>query len=282
MPKVNKESSEKPLRSVPSIKVSLVLYGMTIVLATILGVVLVVSGNTSIRLGISLEFFVQWGFIFLPIVLVLRVWRYDIRKSLNLNVPERTPLIGILVLAPSSCIILHQMLAWQMSIFPMPDELNVLVEGVRDYGQTRTGLVFLLVVTAISPAICEEVLYRGILFSSLRRRLKPVPLTIVIALLFSLYHLHPYRIILVFLLGVLLTYVVLRTGSIYLSMLFHFIHNSLSLVFILGLNERLFPVIRYSEEKGFATTVVVISLLIFIVGVVILERYAKGRARGFK
>ncbi|MHC4728144.1 MAG: lysostaphin resistance A-like protein [Planctomycetota bacterium] len=279
---MNKESSEKPLRSVPSIKVSLVLYGMTIVLATILGVVLVVSGNTSIRLGISLEFFVQWGFIFLPIVLVLRVWRYDIRKSLNLNVPERTPLIGILVLAPSSCIILHQMLAWQMSIFPMPDELNVLVEGVRDYGQTRTGLVFLLVVTAISPAICEEVLYRGILFSSLRRRLKPVPLTIVIALLFSLYHLHPYRIILVFLLGVLLTYVVLRTGSIYLSMLFHFIHNSLSLVFILGLNERLFPVIRYSEEKGFATTVVVISLLIFIVGVVILERYAKGRARGFK
>jgi len=277
---VNKESSEKPLRSVPSIKLSLVLYVLTIILTSITGVVVFVFYGIEFQHFVILEFLVQWGFIFLPVVLVVRLWRFDYRETLNLSIPRLPPLIGTLLVAPSSCIILHQMLSWQMSILPMPDELNTMVEVVRGYGQTKTGFVILFAATAFSPPICEELLYRGILFSSLRRRLKPVPLTIVIALLFSLYHLHPYRIILIFLLGVVLTYVVLRTGSIYLSMLFHFIHNSLSLVFILQLNERFFPAIKYSEEKGFTTTVVVASLLIFIVGVVILERHAKGRTSG--
>jgi sodium transport system permease protein len=274
---MNKESSEKPLRSIPSIKLSLALYGMTVLLASITGAVFVVSGIKSMRIGFYLEFLVQWGFMFLPIVFVLRIWRYDLRESLNLNVPERAPLIGTLLIAPSSCIILHQMLSWQMSILPMPDELNALVEWVRGYGQTITGFVILFAVASFSAPICEELLFRGILFSSLRRRLKPVPLIIVIAMLFSLYHLHPWRMILIFPLGVVLTYVVLRSGTVYLSMLFHFIHNSLSLVFILRLNERFLPAIRYSEEQGFATTVVVASLGFFIVGIVILERHAKGR-----
>jgi sodium transport system permease protein len=273
---MNKESSEKPLRSVPSIKLSLALYGMTLVLMSIMGVVLVLSGIKSIHIGFCMEFLVQWGFMFLPIVIVLRAWRYDLRKSLSLNVPQRAPLIGTLLIAPSSCIIIHQILAWQMSILPMPDELNALVEGLRDLGQTKTGLAYLLALVAFSAPICEELLFRGILFSSLRRRLKAVPLVIVVAMLFSLYHFHPWRMSLILPLGVVLTYVVLRSGSIYLSMLCHFIHNSLSLVFILRLNERFLPAIRYSEEQGFATTVVVASLLLFIVGVVILERHAKG------
>jgi sodium transport system permease protein len=276
---MNKESSEKPLRSVPSIKLSLALYGMTVILISILGIVFAVSG-IEFQYFVILEFLVQWGVIFLPVVLVVRLWRFDYRETLNLSIPRLPPLIGTLLIAPSSCIILHQMLSWQISIVPMPDELNTMVDVVRGYGQTKTGFAILFAATAISPPICEELLYRGVLFSSLRRRLKPMPLTIVIAMLFSLYHLHPWRITLIFPLGVVLTYVVLRSGSIYLSMLFHFIHNSLSLVFILRLNERFLPAIRYSEEQGFATTVVVASLLSFIVGVVILERHARGRTSG--
>jgi sodium transport system permease protein len=273
---MNKESSEKPLRSVPSIKLSLALFGMTFILISIMGVVLVVSGNKSIPLGITLEFLVQWGFIFLPIVFVLRVWRYDLRESLNLNVPEWVPLIGTLLIAPSSCIILHQMLSWQMSILPMPNALNAFVEAIRGYGQTKTGFAILFATMAFSAPICEELLYRGILFSSLRRRLKPVPLTIVIALLFSLYHFHPYRMILIFPLGVLLTYVVLRSGSIYLSMLCHFIVNTISLVLITRLHEVCFPAIRYNEEQGFSVTIVIAAVFFFVVGVVLLEQHAKG------
>jgi len=272
---MNEESSEKPLRSVPSIKLSLVLYVLTIILISILGIVFAVSG-IEFQYFVILEFVAQWGFIFLPVVLVVRLWRFDYRKTLNLSIPRLPPLIGTLLVAPSTCIILQQMLSWQMSILPMPDELNTVVEVVRGYGQTKTGFAILFAATAFSPPICEELLYRGVLFSSLSRRLKPVPLTIVIAMLFSLYHLHPYRIILIFLLGVVLTYIVLRSGSIYLSMLCHFIYNSLSLVLILRLNERFLPAIRYSEEQGFATTVVFASLLFFIVGVVILERHARG------
>jgi len=46
-----------------------------------------------------------------------------------------------------------------MSILPMPDEFNTMVEAVRGYGQTKTGFAILFTATAISPAICEELLY---------------------------------------------------------------------------------------------------------------------------
>lgn len=133
---------ETSLRTVPSIKLSLAFYGMAIILMSITGVVLAVSGNQSVQLGISLEFLMQWGFIFLPIVFVLRVRRYDLRESLNLNVPEWVPLVSTLLVAPSSCIILHQMLAWQTGILPMPDELNTLIEGVRDVGKQKRAWGF--------------------------------------------------------------------------------------------------------------------------------------------
>jgi sodium transport system permease protein len=272
---MNKESSEKPMRPVPSIKLSLALYGMTFILMSIIGVVFAVYGIEFQRFVI-LEFVAQWGFIFLPVVLVVRLWRFDYRETLNLSVPRLPPLIGTLLVAPSSCIILHQMLSWQMRILPMPDALNAMVEVVRGYGQTKTGFAILFAAMAFSPPICEELLYRGILFSSLRPRLKPVPLTIVIGLLFALYHLHPYRIILLFPFGVVLTYVVLRSGSIYLSMLFHFIHNSLSLFLILRLNERFLPAIRYNEEQGFSVSIVIAAVFFFVVGVVLFEQHARG------
>lgn len=250
---------------------------MTFILVTLLGVVLAVFGNESLHLAMCLEFLVQWGFIFLPIVVVLRVCRYDLRESLNLNIPEWAPLIGTLLIAPSSCIILFEMQSWQTRVLPMPAELNALVDVIRGIGQSNTGFVILIAAGAFSPAICEELLYRGVLFSSLRRKLKPVPLTIVIALLFSLYHLHPWRMILILPLGVLLTYVVLRSGTVYLSMLLHFIVNTLSLVLITRRHEEWFPAISYSEEQGFAMTVVVAMSAVFIGGVVLLERHALSR-----
>jgi len=271
---MNNRSPRTLSQSVPSIKLSLALYGMTFILMSILAVVLVVSGNYSMHLGIRVDLIVQWGFIFLPIILVLRLRRYDLRESLNLNTLEWIPLIGTLLIAPSLCILLHQMLAWQTSIVPMPDVFNALLDEVRNYGQTRTGL-FMLFVVAISPAICEELLFRGILFSALSRRLKSVSSVIVVALLFSLYHLHPYRLLLLFPLGILLTYVVLRSGSIYSSMLFHVIHNSMSLILILDVNKRL-P-FRYSEEEGFSMAVVVVSFVLFIIGILVMERYSKRR-----
>ena len=273
--RVEESEVENHSPSVPSIKLGLALYGLALILMLALGAVLAVSGNTSLQLGIGLELLTQWGFVFVPVVLLLWVGRYDVRESLYLNVPGRAALIGALLMAPSSCILLQQMHTWQTNLFPMPDELNALVEAVRNLGQTRAGLALLLAATALSPPICEELLYRGILLSSLRRRWGPLPSTIVVALLFSLAHLHPYRIVLTAALSVLLTYVVLRSGSVYLSMLLHFTVNGLSVALFLRLHERYVPILRYSEERGFAPAVLIASLIVFVAGVVILERQAR-------
>jgi membrane protease YdiL (CAAX protease family) len=261
--------------SAPSFRLSLAIYALAMVLMLILSTVLAVSGHMSLQLGIGLELLAQWGFVFVPLVLLLWLGRYNVRKSLYLSVPKRPALIATLLMAPSSCILLQQMHTWQTILFPMPEELNAMVEAARSLAQTRTGLALLLSATVLSPPVCEELLYRGILLSSLRRRWGPLPSTIVVALLFSLAHLHPYRVVLTAILSVLLTYVVLRSASIYLSMLFHFIVNGLSIILLLRLHEPYIPFLRYTEEKGFAPSTLIVSLFLFIAGVVVLERHAK-------
>jgi len=166
---MNKESLKQTIGSVPSIKLSLTLYVLTVILISIAGVVVFVVYGVEFQHFVIVEFLVQWGFICLPVVLVIWLWRFDYRETLNLNIPSRHTLIGTLLLAPSVCVILHQFLAWQMRIFPMPEELNKLVDVVRNHGQTKMGLVILFAWAAFSAPVCEELLYRGIMFSSLLR-----------------------------------------------------------------------------------------------------------------
>jgi hypothetical protein len=83
----------------------------------------------------------------------------------------------------------------------------------------------MILVLAASPAICEEVLFRGAILSGLREKLHPVTLCLVVGLLFGLFHLTIFRMFVTGLSGVLLAYLVWRSGSIYMGMLAHFLIN---------------------------------------------------------
>jgi len=91
---------------------------------------------------------------------------------------------------------------------------------------TTPSLLFLLFVAAFSPAVCEEVLFRGAILSGLRTKLHPAVAVIITGILFGLLHLMIWRILLTALLGILIGYVVVRSGSIFPGMLFHFVVNA--------------------------------------------------------
>jgi len=83
----------------------------------------------------------------------------------------------------------------------------------------------LLLVIAILPGICEELLFRGFILSGLRGAgLWAIPLT---ALLFGLAHSSIYRILPTFLIGLFITVLAWRTRSIVPGMLAHAINNGM-------------------------------------------------------
>lgn len=91
-------------------------------------------------------------------------------------------------------------------------------------------LVTNLFILAFLPAICEEVIYRGIILNGFRKfgKLNAVLLS---SLFFALAHGSAMQFIYQYILGVVLAYVVIKTGSIYAGILVHFINNASVLIY---------------------------------------------------
>ncbi|MFN9583214.1 MAG: type II CAAX prenyl endopeptidase Rce1 family protein [Bacteroidota bacterium] len=91
------------------------------------------------------------------------------------------------------------------------------------------GLLLNLLLVAILPAICEELLFRGALMHFLLQCFYQKHLAIWFsAILFSLFHAQFYGFVPRMLLGVLLGYMVWYSGSIWPAMVIHFINNAIA------------------------------------------------------
>lgn len=89
-----------------------------------------------------------------------------------------------------------------------------------------------LLLFALVPGLCEELLFRGALLGLLERDLKPVPRVGLVALLFGLMHLSVYRLLPTTLLGALAGALALRSGSLWVAVAFHATHNAASLAMV--------------------------------------------------
>lgn len=92
------------------------------------------------------------------------------------------------------------------------------------------GMLFAnIFVVALLPAICEELVFRGVVMNGLKK-FKPAVMMILSGLLFAIMHLNIEQSIYQFVLGMVLSGVVMITGSIVASMILHFFNNALILV----------------------------------------------------
>ena len=124
------------------------------------------------------------------------------------------------------------------------------------------GVVFII---AVTPAICEEFLFRGLVFKNFEKISKPFNAIFFTGLLFALFHFHPFNLIPLILLGFFLTYVTYYSGSIFTAIICHFINNFVSAlsVFILGKENFAEPNVSNTELMQYSV-LGLISLIIFI------------------
>lgn len=93
--------------------------------------------------------------------------------------------------------------------------------------------VLALLAVALVPAILEEVVFRGMVHQGLARDLKEKTAVWLSALLFAFMHRSLAALPVHITLGIVLTLLAARSGSLQLSMLYHFVHNATSLIFSL-------------------------------------------------
>ena len=91
-------------------------------------------------------------------------------------------------------------------------------------------LLFVIVIIAVIPAISEELLFRGVIQRSLEKGLTPVYGYVVTGIIFGAYHLNPFAIVPLALLGIYLGFLANKSDSIWVSSSAHFFNNMLACV----------------------------------------------------
>jgi len=101
------------------------------------------------------------------------------------------------------------------------------IEKLREMMGTRS----LVLLVCILPAVSEEIAFRGLLQHWLQVAIRPARAVAVAAGLFVVLHFTVLSAPYLFLVGLLLGYAKWKTGSLYPSILIHFLHNFIVVMF---------------------------------------------------
>lgn len=205
-------------RGVPTVGMAMTLYTVILLLIFYVGVY---AQSKHIVGGLLIT---EWLLIALPTVALLWYLRVDLLSALHLRSFRLDGALAVVAIAFSWLVLAFQLGIWHSNVLPMPEEM------AKQYLQLmhldEANLAVLLAVIAVSPAICEELLFRGAILSGLEKRLPAWLLIPVVGLLFGVFHLSIYRVALTGLTGMVLTYVVWRTRSLWNGILLHFLFNA--------------------------------------------------------
>lgn len=94
------------------------------------------------------------------------------------------------------------------------------------------GLLFTLLVLAVVPAVSEELFFRGVMMRFLHKRTQNITFAILTSAgIFALFHSsQPYNIPSILAMGIILGYLYYFTGSIWVTIIVHFVHNGFQVI----------------------------------------------------
>lgn len=212
-------------RTQPTIGEGIALFGVLFVVLFYAGSIL---QSRDIRWGLLGT---EWLLILGPTMLLVWYLRLDLKGTFNLTRPKLRMAGASVLLGSSAWIVvawLNTILFEQTNMQAPPELVEEMTEllSVSSVG----GMVWLLFIISITPAICEEFLFRGFVFSSMRNRVSPWALIVVTGLLFGAFHLSIFRLFGTTALGVIMGLLVYKSGSIWTSVIFHAINNAMAVV----------------------------------------------------
>jgi uncharacterized protein len=128
-----------------------------------------------------------------------------------------TPLIGLI-----SGIVIGLFLEESAALREMSDIF-------RQQGQSGFTAQLILMI-ALTPALCEELLFRGYVQSRLTRVFRPVLAILFSSITFAAFHMDPVHVIAVVPLGLFLGWLTWQSGSLFPAMFAHFGNNLVSVL----------------------------------------------------
>jgi sodium transport system permease protein len=203
--------------STPTPGIALVVFAVALVIAF--------YASLSLR-GLPIHYTVlllQYGGFLLPALAVVWLFGFEARRTLALWRPPLAT-IGLAVVLGAT--------AWLFAggvvsrLLPPPESLTRALQRLIQLGDDPMPLWVVWLVLGLTPGVCEELFFRGLIFSGMRR-LGAWPAVLLTALLFALAHASIYRLLPTFILGVVLGVLRWRSGSVVPGIAMHAVNNGL-------------------------------------------------------
>ncbi|HZJ83691.1 MAG TPA: type II CAAX endopeptidase family protein [Clostridia bacterium] len=238
-----------------------------------------------------------WRLFILELVLIggpplvyMVIFKMDIGRIARFNkikTVEVLLVLGMAIFGYGVTIIINLIWFWIASHWGVP-------EG-QALPAIETGAQFLAAVLAIGivPAVVEEFLFRGLILRGYEKFGSKVAI-IMTGILFGMLHMQLMSIPSIILLGIIISYVVYRTDSILAGIIYHFVHNTMT-VGILFLQNKIqldagavegLPqdISQFSDEMLTIAFVVwgvigFFALILFLVCLISLHKYTAGKGQ---
>jgi len=185
----------------------------------VLALIFYLSGRVTSTSSMVWAFLSAQVAVMLGTVLLARRYRVNVRETFSLR-PFKPILVPAIMLAGACGVVVIMGLYAHVMPERQAQGLEKIIENLV---QSSPLLIFVLM--AILPPICEELLCRGWILSSMRTRYGAIAAVVISALLFALLHVDISRVPATFAAGLLLGFILVRTGSIFASILFHMTWN---------------------------------------------------------
>lgn len=216
--------------------------------------------------------------IALPAWLITRLHTRRPRPFLRLRAPDGV----LLVVSVFGLFALMPVVQW----FGVINEWLPLPDAIREFDQTQMdlveqvlggdlGIVFSLATLAVTPALCEELLFRGYVQRQFERSLGIVGGIVASGVVFGLYHIRLTQLLPLALLGIYLAYLAWRTGSLWIPIVVHFANNAFAVG--LGAWAKRQPDLDLEaiEQLDMPWYAVALGAVFFVVCLVVLQHRAR-------
>ena len=161
-------------------------------------------------------------FFIVPAIIYIIVTKSNYKKVFSFKKPKGKDVFFSILIAALALPIMT-FFSYTSSLF-YTNDVALVLDQMRVY-----PLWLMILVVGVTPAITEEITIRGIALSGFEFKSKNVA-AIMTGIMFGILHLNAHQFLYATAMGIILAYVVRATGSIFLSMLIHFLINSWNLI----------------------------------------------------
>lgn len=235
----------------------------------LLGTVPLGNSSSVLRLTMMLA---EILFILIPTFFLTKLQVKDWKSFLRLRKADwyylGLAIIGVITLQQ-----LLEIYLYLQDLIPLPDHIRHMIDHLeKAIEQTERMLAssnspmefcFVVLAVALTPAICEETLFRGLVQSNFELPMSKNRAIIWTGMIFAAYHLNPFTFVALCALGIYLSYLVSVSGSILVPMAAHFTNNFISTLILYKFGKE--SLIASQDQRAGAGSIIVWSVILFLI-----------------